>query len=243
MDKALFFEWAKMFCNWLEEYRAKLHESCEALLILDSHPSRASIEALELFKACNVRVITLPPHYTHAIQPFDVSISHALKTRYSKLFREYAGGKQTLELSAYRAIAVSAIVQAWKEVLNPYSAHKAFESTGLCPFSTGVMLMSRGVNTLSEKDPEKEDRKCTNRLVISSSELTSDTNILRLKEYYKISANKTVKEKDETKKKSLTFNSINKEEILLKHEKNLNAYNSPKISTIKGSPVSKEVNK
>ena len=134
----------------------------------------------------------------------------------------------------YRTIAIDAILQAWKEVLNPFSAHKAFEATGMCPFSTGIMLMARGVNTLSQKDPEKEDRKCTNRLVISSCELTSEANMKRISEYYektetkkRENTKKNEKTKEEQKAKngkkkdSLTFSVIREEEILERHEKKL----------------------
>ena len=255
MDKVLFYEWSKMFCKWLEEYREKLHESGEVILLLDSHNSRSSLDALNVLKACNVRVITFPPHCTHALQPFDAVIAHSLKTRYAKLFREYSGGGKTeLSLQDYRTIAIDAILQAWKEVLNPFSAHKAFEATGMCPFSTGIMLMARGVNTLSQKDPEKEDRKCTNRLVISSCELTSEANMKRISEYYektetkkRENTKKNEKTKEEQKAKngkkkdSLTFSVIREEEILERHKKNYKLFNSKVSGSIKGIPVMRKI--
>ena len=82
-------------------------------------------------------------------------------------------------------------------------------------------------------DPEKEERKCTNRLVISSCELTSDTNIKRIQDHYtKIEEKARKAGKQELKKHSYIFTDIKTVEVI-------SGYN--KISSIygKAEPKSK----
>ena len=51
----------------------------------DDYSSRANSETIELFRSCNVRLITFHLHCTHALQQFDVGIAKKLKSIYTKL--------------------------------------------------------------------------------------------------------------------------------------------------------------
>ena len=221
IDKNLFSAWATMFCDWLNKYREEKHNAKETItLLLDSHNSRANTDALEIFKACNVRVITFPPHCTHALQPFDVCIAKKLKNEYTNLYEEAIRGSESGKIpsSKRREIAVDCIITAWKKVVNYKSAFEAFRKTGMHPFDAGAMLMARGVNTITGKDYEKEERKTSDRLFISSSDLTSDEMMIRIREHEEEQKEKQAKKKvEEISSKSLEFKVLDPNEVTTKY--------------------------
>ena len=242
IDKDLFFEWAKIFCSWITDYKKAINKQGErVLLLLDSHPSRASPLAIELFRKCNVTLITFPPHCTHVLQPFDVGIAKQMKSEYTKQFNKMAKGNEELTLDEHRTYAVSSIINAWKTVVTHESAAKAFEIAGLMPFNTGTMLIAHGVNTISPLDPEKEERKHGKKLVITSCELTSDTNYSRIKlhiEQSTATSNASNKSKKVEKNQSLVFHKLDIGKIIKKSNQDIQTP-SIKVKRIKGTPIDK----
>ena len=244
IDKKLFYAWALMFCQWLNDYRKQIHRPDDTVtLLLDSHNSRADSDVLELFKQCNVRLITFPPHCTHALQPFDVGVARNLKYYYTRFYKEALAERDDskLKTAAKRQIAVECIIRAWHQVLTPPIAECAFQKTGLLPFNTGVMLMARGVNTISTLDPEKEERRIKDRLFISSSELTSDEMIRYIKDWEikNASTKKAIKE-GEKQNKSLIFSKLDPE-IIIKGYAEVKCDIEIKEQCIKGLHIMKPV--
>ena len=82
----------------------------------------------------------------------------------------------------------------------------------------------------------------TNRLVISSNDLTSDTNIQRLNEYYnKNREKKQNRMKKENKNDSFIFKEIKTDEVIEQFNKVSTTYNCSKIkSKLHGIPLKKE---
>ena len=241
IDRKLFYSWATMFCDWINKYREEKRRADETVtLLLDSHNSRANSEALELFKACNVRVITFPPHCTHALQPFDVCIAKKLKETYTKLYTAAVAGNEECKMhtALRREIAIDCIITAWNMVMNYKAAAEAFRKTGMHPFDTGTMLMARGVNTISDKDPEKEERRKENRLFISSSELTNEEMINRIKQNEEAILKK--KKPVETTSKSLTFKELDPIQVINKHDEMCkNTKLKSGVACLKGSEIKK----
>lgn len=155
-----------------------------------------------------MRVITFPPHCTHALQPFDVSIAKKLKTTYTKLFNDATNSldKEKISSPKRREIAIDCIISSWNMVMNYKSASEAFAKTGMHPFDAGAMLMARGVNTITDKDPEKESRRIEKRLFISSSELTNEAMLARIKKNEISVADRPHHKLNQNTFQSLTFN-------------------------------------
>lgn len=89
MTKSIFLEWTKCFIAYINSKYGPPDKRGTHVLLLDSHPSRRCLQALELFKSNNIKVVTFPPHCTHAIQPYDVCIAHPFKSEIRKLFKKY----------------------------------------------------------------------------------------------------------------------------------------------------------
>jgi hypothetical protein len=83
----IFAAFAEHFCHWLISYRAEIgvRPDEEAVLVLDNAQTDADPEAIRVFRANHVRVITLPPLCTHCLQPVDVAWAKSSKHRFSAL--------------------------------------------------------------------------------------------------------------------------------------------------------------
>ncbi|KAJ4436116.1 hypothetical protein ANN_18743 [Periplaneta americana] len=55
----------------------------QTLLICDNHESHTSVEAINLAKANDVHILTVPPHSTHMMQPLDVGVMKPFQTYYN----------------------------------------------------------------------------------------------------------------------------------------------------------------
>ena len=61
----------------VDKYKTDLPQDIEdepTILIVDNHSSRYNSFAIEYLALHNVQLLTLPPHCSHLLQPFDVSI-------------------------------------------------------------------------------------------------------------------------------------------------------------------------
>jgi hypothetical protein len=69
VTKAIFAEWAELFCEWLERRRVDLGlQNKPAILVLDNAPTPACARASETFRPYNVHVVTFPPHMAHVAE-------------------------------------------------------------------------------------------------------------------------------------------------------------------------------
>ena len=236
-----------MFIKWINDYRR-----CNDLfdlpvtLLLDSHNSRINYDAINLFARAGIRVITFPPHSTHAMQPFDVCIAKPLKMKYTYLYKRAISvyqkktGIGKIPTPILREIAVRTIITSWKSVLTFENASCAFAKTGIYPFNPGVMLRGRQINTISKKDPEKEERRTSNRLFITSSELTNPIMLKKLKENKETELKKkrTKKQADKGKDVTLVFrNFLDGETSIKEYEALRNEHSSNKIPVFKGMEI------
>ena len=213
MDYYLFENWCRYFCNKMLEFRKTLikeKRNKKIILFIDSHNSRYNPQAMKLLQKCGIRVITFPPHCTHVLQPYDVGIAKKFKCLFAKeyeaMIQSYQNPKNddAIPIDQYRIVACRALLTAWEQSVNFTTAQIAFAACGLWPFNSGVMLAARGVNLLSTIDPEKELRKSSDALHITSTELTNQTFIKRMSFSKQKKDDQTIiKKKD--KKQSYTF--------------------------------------
>jgi hypothetical protein len=84
MTTYLFPIWAIYFAHGLSFYRAALPPAlCSewANLFIESHSSRINSEAVEYLNVHRVRLIILPAHTSHGLQPFDRVIAALFKAQ------------------------------------------------------------------------------------------------------------------------------------------------------------------
>ncbi|KAK7455951.1 hypothetical protein BaRGS_00039419, partial [Batillaria attramentaria] len=71
------------FPKFLAHFKHHLKPSRESpvLVILDNHGSHLGIAALDFAKEHGIALLSLPPHYSHKLQPLDISVFGPLKKR------------------------------------------------------------------------------------------------------------------------------------------------------------------
>jgi hypothetical protein len=85
----LFAIWAIYFAHELSFYRAAISPALRsewANLFVDGHSSRINSEAVEYLNAHRVRLIILPAHTSHALQPFDRVIAASFKAQVKQFY-------------------------------------------------------------------------------------------------------------------------------------------------------------
>ena len=75
----------EIFIKFLKHfiYHTKPSTANPLLLVLDNHESHISVAATDLCKENGVSRLTLPPHCSHRLQPFDVAVYGPLKAHYN----------------------------------------------------------------------------------------------------------------------------------------------------------------
>jgi 4-hydroxybenzoate polyprenyltransferase len=111
------------------------------LLILDGHGSHTSDDFMWLCFQHRIRIVYLPPHCSHVLQPLDLGVFSSLKTAYRKSLSNLATwsdstivGKRNF-LEYYRRARLTALV--YQNILSGWKA------TGLWPVSISKPLMNR----------------------------------------------------------------------------------------------------
>jgi hypothetical protein len=186
VTERVFTEFAKQFCSWLETYRREKteRESSPAVLFIDNAPTHNAREAMDIFKAHNVMVITYPPHLTHVMQPVDVSWARAFKAAFTRWlhllqkdndFQLYWRQTGTPNDAQWlRSCVVAAAISAGDQASNIALCMNAFAQTGLAPtFDPARVLGSRYLRDADIDQEEIERAAKPNRLFMSSRILTS----------------------------------------------------------------------
>ena len=151
-------EWAEWVCEWLDKFREEQGlPGHVAVLFLDNAPTRSNMEAMEIFRMHNVRVILLPPHLTHVLQPVDVCWAKQFKAAATAALRRYESKPVLLE-AAFRELRedisrapekhkervriVYSIGEAFASVTVMSSAAQGFWHAGLSPWNAAIPLAS-----------------------------------------------------------------------------------------------------
>lgn len=107
------------------------------LLTLDGHISQAkNLAAIDLARKSGVRMVSLPPHTTHHLQPLDVSFFGPLGTYYNDAMRTW------LRAHIGRAVTTWQVAElfghAFGEIASAGIATSGFKAGGLWPLNFGV---------------------------------------------------------------------------------------------------------
>jgi hypothetical protein len=187
VTERVFTEFAKQFCDWLQSFRREKpnREDSPAILFIDNAPTHNAREAMDIFKAHNVKVITFPPHMTHIMQPIDVSWARSFKAWFTREFRKmmrdadkttfWRGPRAPNDAQWTRACVISAAITACDMATNYNQCIRAFDKTGLARTFTPVNVLANVYLRDADIDQEERERIAKpNRLFISSRVLTSE---------------------------------------------------------------------
>lgn len=123
---------SEAFLGWMQHF-VEHKVMGPAILIMDGHSSHESDEALKMAEENQVKILLLPSHTSHELQPLDKTVFKAFKTNYYEQSRvwhvNHAG--RSLNKLAYADV----FRPAWLKTARAELAIKAFASTGICPLN------------------------------------------------------------------------------------------------------------
>ena len=190
MDRYCFIMYTICFVFWLNSFRQGFPHlrNHRALLLLDGHGSRENPLALEIFEACGVNVVVLPPHTTHILQLFDIILPSPLKKELSKLIRERLKDESNFatlnHTAAVRYLTITSLVESWNRVCTLANCQVGAQKAGLLPAGPTEPLQSKFVRELSDAEQAIVDRRAAaniNRLNINNSILNPRIDEIRTK--------------------------------------------------------------
>ena len=184
-----FLYWCLLFINEMSIYRLSLsaeYREKRALLIMDGHVSRECPLGIAFLKFRKIDVLILPPHTTHVLQMFDVSIASPLKTHFTKEMKsQLTDMKKDGEVTGpkVRKAAVDSFIVAYSSSCTIKNCRSGAEATGTYPVSKERVLENHFVRELTEEEKEKERKRAernTSTFTISQKVITEDENLVAL---------------------------------------------------------------
>ena len=163
--------------EWLQKVFLPQTNTIEPrLLILDGHGSHETTDFMYLCYQHNIRLLFLPPHSSHVLQPLDLSVFSPLKSRYRKevgyltlLTDSSPLGKQNF-LTCYQ--------KARKEALSAKNIKNGWKATGLWPKSMAKPLMS--LLLLENSNMAKETSEQASQSLIEGSQVNWDSSVSQI---------------------------------------------------------------
>lgn len=128
----------ELFLEWLQHFATFTKASVDdpVLLVLDNHSTHSSLNAYNFCRENGIRVVSLPPHTSHKLQPLDVCFFGPLKTAYHQVCDQY------MKSNNYEKISVSDVAElfckAFNRVATIEKGVKGFQVTGIYPLDRNI---------------------------------------------------------------------------------------------------------
>lgn len=150
MTKNAFDYYTLLMISNISMYRFNLNEKLRdepILLILDGHPSHINFYAAYLFFIFNIDLLLIPPHTSHILSAFDVSIASAIKTFFAQeltkfKYKEIYFDKTKQFLTELRTHSIKSFLNAHVKACTPANIQAGFRHAGMVPFNPQVPLFS-----------------------------------------------------------------------------------------------------
>jgi hypothetical protein len=129
------------FLQWLtQQIPGGVSVAKKALLVVDGHESRLSLDGITEAIRLGFEVVVLPPNTTHFLQPWDQCFG-AFRRAYSRLFTErFVTSALQLDKSSWLSLVDAAVYNTFSK--SPHLLQQAFEKTGLVPQSPELTLQA-----------------------------------------------------------------------------------------------------
>lgn len=152
--------------NWLEnqfairlqELRKKHHLYEPALVIMDNHASRSSIDQIKMWNLHQVEFIFIPAHTSHLLQPLDRCPNNEFK----KLLKKNFVYKSKEDTSEKRIRILDAAIPSYQTALSGHYARAGWREAGLEPLNISKVIFQGSVDInapINYAPPEKKRKR------------------------------------------------------------------------------------
>ena len=76
-----------IFIPHVNAVRMVMQQNSPALLLLDNHSSRESIDIEKIWRDHHIMILLLPPNTTHLTQPLDATVNGVFKRHFAQIFQ------------------------------------------------------------------------------------------------------------------------------------------------------------
>ena len=128
-----------------------------ALVILDNHTSRLSIDTTTMWDVYKIKFLFIPPHTSHVIQPLDLCPNGTYKGLLPKNFKPKKGEYINLRRNG----VLSGSITALKTALSAHYVQSGWRRSGLFPFNPEMILKSGLVVKTLEDDQSLKTKQKT----------------------------------------------------------------------------------
>ncbi|XP_021706464.1 uncharacterized protein LOC110678151 [Aedes aegypti] len=112
-------------------------QDAPVLLILDGHSSHTrNLDMIEKARQNHVKILSIPPHTSHKLQPLDVAFMGPLKSNYSKAVNSFLKKNPGKTVTIYNVAAL--INEAFTASASISTAKNGFRATGIYPLNPQV---------------------------------------------------------------------------------------------------------
>lgn len=146
MTKKTFIYYTFLLISQISHYRLQLDPSIRnnsIILILDGAKSHISFISAYLFYLFNIDLLLLPPHTSHLLSPFDVSLASPLKLYFSQFLNEFnlfTNLSLRKNLTFLRNQVIESFISSAAKACTPANIKSGFSQTGISPLNPEIPL-------------------------------------------------------------------------------------------------------
>lgn len=125
----------ELFNDWLHHFKdsTKPSEEDAVLLIMDNHGSHITLESFEFCRANHIKVVSIPPHTSHRLQPLDLSFYSPLKKAFNTECDRFLRANRFQKITVYDIAYI--FNEAYMKVATMEKGVSGFRTAGILPFN------------------------------------------------------------------------------------------------------------
>ena len=129
-----------IFVSYLEYFIQNVRCSLDkkVLLILDNHESHISLKAVTMARENGIVLLTIQPHTSHRLQPFNKVVYGPFKSYYNRAIDCWMRNNPKKTLKIYDILVL--VNPTYLSAMTPSNIISGFNSTGICPLNVDIFL-------------------------------------------------------------------------------------------------------
>ena len=139
MESGMFASWMDHFIEFVNDKRAVIDGVKEpVLLIFDGHKTHVTLQAIQKAERAGVRLLKLPAHTTHLVQPLDLSCFGPWHRHWGRRLLEFRVKRPQTAVS--KQIFAALFREPWNMAMSKQNLVAGFKAAGIHPYNPAVVL-------------------------------------------------------------------------------------------------------